>query len=137
MFMPDAFPICPTDGVPMDGENVDADVRHGAVLDMTLAKTQQVASEVQRASEDLMVVNVVLEQEVPEEAQVGDLAQAIAHTSDLEKKLAQSAETLTQVNAALAREIEKRAEVTRRLAESEALVEALTGPDDTAGKAAS
>ena len=66
--MPDAFPICLTDGVPMDGENVDADVRHGAVLDLTLAKTQQVASEVQSASEDLMVVNVVLEQEVPEEA---------------------------------------------------------------------
>jgi phage-related minor tail protein len=73
---------------------------------------------------------------VPEEAQVGDVAQAIAQTGELEKKLAQSAETLAQVNAALALEIEKRVEVTRRLEKSEALVDALLGSDDPEGEVA-
>lgn len=77
-------------------------------LDQTLEKTETVAAEVQRAADDLAVVNTVLEQELPDDVQVGDVAQAIEHTGRLEKKLAQSAEALAEVNAALSQEIEKR-----------------------------
>ncbi|MBB1602416.1 hypothetical protein [Variovorax sp. UMC13] len=80
-----------------------------APLDRTLKKNQAIAAEVQSASEDLAVVATVLEQELPDHVQVGDVAQAIEHANQLEKQLAQSAQELTKVNEALAKEVEKRA----------------------------
>lgn len=94
-------------------------------LERTLEKTEAVAADVQRASDNLAVVNTVLEQELPEEMQVGDVAQAIEHTSQLEQKLAKSAETLAEVNAALNEEIEKRLEITAQRDESLAEAEEL------------
>jgi hypothetical protein len=94
-------------------------------LARTLQKTEQVTTEVQRASDNLAIVSTVLEHELPDEVQVGEVAQAIEHTSQLEKKLAQSAETLIEVNAALDAEIEKRLEVTAQRDESQALAETL------------
>ncbi|QOF81650.1 hypothetical protein [Variovorax sp. 38R] len=94
-------------------------------LDKTLKKSEQVAAEVQRASDNLAVVSTVLEQELPDEVQVGEVAQAIEHTSQLEEKLAQSAEKLAEVNAALSKEIEKHLEVTAERDESQALAEKL------------
>lgn len=80
-----------------------------AQLDRTLKKNQAIAAEVQSASEDLAVVATVLEQELPDHVQVGDVAQAIEHANQLEKQLAQSAQALAKVNEALAHEVEKRA----------------------------
>lgn len=94
-------------------------------LDKTLKKSEQVATDVQNASDNLAVVSTVLEQELPQEVQVGEVAQAIEHTSQLEEKLAQSAEKLAEVNAALSEEIEKRLEVTAERNESQALAEEL------------
>jgi methyl-accepting chemotaxis protein len=94
-------------------------------LDRTLQKSEQVAADVQRASDNLAVVNTVLEQELPDEVQVGEVAQAIEHTSQLEQKLAKSAEKLAEVNAALSEEIEKRLEATAERDESLALAEEL------------
>ncbi len=88
--------------------------RAAAQLDRTLGKTEAVAADVQRASEDLAVINTVLEQELPKDVQVGEVAQAIEHTGQLEKKLAASAQQLAEVNAALAHEIEKRNEATEQ-----------------------
>jgi hypothetical protein len=87
-------------------------------LEQTLEKTEAVAADVQRASDNLAVVNTVLEQGLPEEVQVGDVAQAIEHTSQLEEKLAKSAETLSE-------EIEKRLEATAERDESQAQAEEL------------
>ena len=94
-------------------------------LEQTLEKTEAVAADVQRASDNLAVVNTVLEQELPVEIQVGEVAQAIEHTSQLEEKLAKSAEKLAEVNAALSEEIEKRLEATAERDESQALAEKL------------
>ncbi|QFZ85598.1 MULTISPECIES: hypothetical protein [Variovorax] len=94
-------------------------------LDKTLKKSEQVAADVQSASDDLAVVSTVLEQELPDDVQVGEVAQAIEHTSQLEEKLAQSAEKLAEVNAALSEEIEKRIEATAERNESQALAEQL------------
>lgn len=94
-------------------------------LDRTLEKNTAVADEVQRAAQDLSIVNAVLEQELPDAVQVGDVAQAIAHTNELEEKLAKSAEKLAEVNAALATEIEKRIEAVEERDESRALVKKL------------
>jgi hypothetical protein len=94
-------------------------------LDKTLKKSEEVAADVQRASDNLAVVNTVLEQELPDEVQVGEVAQAIEQTGQLEQKLAKSAEKLAEVNAALSEEIEKRREVTAERDESQALAEEL------------
>jgi hypothetical protein len=99
-------------------------------LDQSAGKTREVAADVKRASEDLLVINTVLEQELPDELQVGDVAQAIEHTGHLEKKLAQSAESLAEVHAALEEEIEKRKKVTAQRDASRALVERLSANDD-------
>ena len=77
-------------------------------LDRTLAKNEEVAADVQGASDHLSVVATVLEQELPDSVQVGEVAQAIEHANELEKKLARSAQALNEVNEALASEIEKR-----------------------------
>jgi chromosome condensin MukBEF ATPase and DNA-binding subunit MukB len=73
-------------------------------LEQTLEKTEAVAADVQRASDNLAVVNTVLEQGLPEEVQVGDVA---------------------EVNAALSEEIEKRLEATAERDESQAQAEEL------------
>ncbi|MDP9991446.1 DNA repair exonuclease SbcCD ATPase subunit [Variovorax boronicumulans] len=94
-------------------------------LDRTLQKSEEVAADVQRASDNLAVVSTVLEQELPDEIQVGEVAQAIEHTNQLEEKLAKSAEKLAEVNAALSEEIEKRLEATAERDASQALAEKL------------
>lgn len=99
--------------------------RASASLDQTLDKTEAVAADVQRASDNLAVINTVLEQELPDDIQVGEVAQAIEHTGQLEKKLAQSAETLAEVNAALTQEIERRVEVTAERDENQAMIDKL------------
>ncbi|MDM0013359.1 hypothetical protein QTH87_13025 [Variovorax sp. J22P168] len=101
-------------------------------LDHSAGTTRTVAADVKRASEDLLVINTVLEQELPEELQVGDVAQAIEHTGHLEKKLAESAESLAQVHEALEQEIEKRKKVTAQRDASQALVEKLSTNDPSA-----
>ena len=118
----------------MVGENSSAFDGTEAVLERTLEKTGKVAADVRRASHNLLVVNTVLAQELPEGVQVGDVAQAIAHTSELEKKLAKSAEMLAQANATLAQEIEKRMEVTEQLDQSQALVQKLGGSASGSGE---
>jgi hypothetical protein len=96
-------------------------------LDRTLEKSEQVAADVQRASDNLAVVNTVLEQELPEEVQVGEVAQAIEHTNQLEEKLA-------EVNEALSKEIKKRREVTAERDESQAQAEKLKARIRTQGQ---
>lgn len=96
------------------------------MLARTLAKTQAVAADVQRAAEDLAVVGAVLEQELPTNVQVGDVALAIAHTGEVEQKLAESAQKLGEVREALDLEVKRRLAVTKERDESEAKLEALT-----------
>ena len=86
------------------------------VLGTTLRKTEALTLEVQRASDDLAIVHTVLEHELPSEIQVGEVAQALQHTGQLEEKLAQSAGELIEVNAVLAEEIEKRKNAEAQLA---------------------
>lgn len=77
-------------------------------LQDTLGKTEAITADVKRASDQLAVVNTVLEQSLPPELQVGDVAQAITHTEQLEKKLAKSVKALTEVSTALEAEIRNR-----------------------------
>ncbi len=90
-------------------------------------KTQAVKEEIERASDHAAVIGTVLAQELPDEVQVGDVAQAIVQTEELEQKLVESAATLADVSAELGREIKKRRKVTKELDKSRARVDQLSG----------
>ena len=93
----------------------------------THRKTKVVEAEIQRASDHAAVIGTVLAQELPGEVQVGEVAQAIEQTEQLEQKLAESAATLADVSAELGREIKKRRKVTEKLNKTQARVERLSG----------
>lgn len=105
------------------------------VLQTTLDKTEAAAAEVHSASLHAQVIGTVLTEELPDEVQVAEVAQAIEQTGELTQKLAATADTLADVSAALEDEIEKRRAVTEALAESEAMVEKLAAEAGAAGKA--
>ncbi len=96
-------------------------------LEKAHEKTKAVDAEIVRASDQAGVIGAVLAQELPGELQVGDVAQAIEQTEDLEQKLAESAAALADVSAELRREIKKRRQVTEKLNKSQARVGRMSG----------
>ena len=103
----------------------------------TVDKTGAVAADIQSAASQVGVIGTVLAQELPDELQVGEVAQALEQTEELEHKLTESAETLAEVTAALEHEVQRRREADAKLTRSRAQVEALTTqvqslPDKTA-----
>ena len=96
-------------------------------LDVAYDKTKAVEVEIRKASDHAAVIGTVLAQKLPDEVQVGEVAQAIDQTEDLEQKLAESAATLAKVSAELGREIKKRRHVSEALDKSEARVAQLSG----------
>ena len=99
--------------------------RRSTPLEHTLNTTQTVTADVRHASDHLSVINTVLEQGLPEEVQVGDVAQAIDQTDELKDQLAQSADALEEVNAALEEEVRKRKKVVEKLDATQAQVKKL------------
>ncbi len=97
----------------------------GGDLEAPLQKTQAVTCDLQKAADHAMVIGSVLEKELPEDVQVGEVAQALDQTEELKTKLAESAETLTEVSAELEQEIAKRRAVTKQLGASRAQVDEL------------
>lgn len=90
-------------------------------------KARAVKTEIQKASDHVGVIGTVLSQELPDAVQVGEVAQAIDQTAELEQKLAESAATLADVSAELGREISKRKKVTKELDKSRKRVKKLSG----------
>ncbi len=95
-------------------------------LQDTLDKTSAVAADIQSAASQVGVIGAVLAQELPDELQVGEVAQALEQTGELEHKLAESAETLADVTAALEHETQKRHEADDKLERSRAQVKELS-----------
>lgn len=95
-------------------------------LQVVHEKTKAVEADILRASDHAAVIGTVLSQQLPDEVQVGEVAQAIEQTEELEQKLVESAATLADVSAELGREIEKRRKVTKKLSQSRARVDALS-----------
>ena len=89
-------------------------------------KTKAVQVDVQTASDHVSVIGTVLATELPEEVQVGEVAQAIDQTTELEQKLAKSAATLAEVSVKLGREIRKRRKVSEELYKTRAQVKKLS-----------
>ena len=56
-------------------------------LQVVHEKTKAVEDEIRRASDQVAVIGTVLAQQLPDDVQVGDVAQAIEQTEELEQKL--------------------------------------------------
>ena len=89
-------------------------------LALAVEQNETIQEAVEQSATELVVINAVLKQEVPEEVQTGDVAQALRKTDELESRIQTSAEELARVNDVLKQEIGERAELERQLAQTEA-----------------
>jgi C4-dicarboxylate-specific signal transduction histidine kinase len=85
-----------------------------------LDQNEAVKETVEQSANELLVINAVLKQELPNEVQDGEVAQALRKTDELENRIHESAEDLAQVNRVLAQEIDERAGLERELARTKA-----------------
>jgi C4-dicarboxylate-specific signal transduction histidine kinase len=70
---------------------------------------------VKQSADELLVINAVLKQGIPDHAQTGDVAQALENTEAIEEKIQTSAEDLAKVNKLLEHEIDERIDLEREL----------------------
>ena len=89
-------------------------------LARALEQNEAATDAVQKSVDDLMVINAVLKQEIPKHVQVGDVAQALQKTDELEVKIQDTAQELALVNEALSHEIAERGELEDELRETKA-----------------
>ncbi len=85
-------------------------------LEQALDQSEIVRDTVEQSAAELLVINTVLKQELPDHVQTGEVAQALEKTDKLETRIQESAEDLAQVNQALEQEISERAQLERELA---------------------
>lgn len=89
-------------------------------LARALDQNETVKEAVEQSADELLVINTVLKQEIPDHVQTGEVAQALQKTDELETKINDAAQELAQVNEALAQEIDERADLERELAATKA-----------------
>lgn len=92
----------------------------GRALDQNAAAKEAV----EQSAAELVVIHAVLKQEIPDDVQTGDVAQALQRTDALEVKINDAAQDLAQVNEVLVQEIDQRMALERELAETKAALEA-------------
>ncbi|WP_295521848.1 hypothetical protein [uncultured Pseudacidovorax sp.] len=77
-------------------------------LERTIDQAKAVAAEIRQAADNLAVVNTVLEEVLPDHVQVGEVAQALDQSGQVEEQINRSAEVLDALEAAQS-EVEKKA----------------------------
>ncbi|MES2685752.1 MAG: hypothetical protein V4706_02960 [Pseudomonadota bacterium] len=94
-----------------------------------LDQNDAVRETVKQSADELLVINTVLKQEIPDHAQTGEVVQALQRTDELESRIQESVEDLAEVNQLLEQEIDERAGLERELAATKAaLAEARDQP---------
>lgn len=91
-----------------------------ASLKQALDKNKAIQNLVEHSADELSLVNVVLEQEVPHSARTGEVTLALQKTCELEDRMQTSADELAQVNYSLKQEIIAREHLERELASTQA-----------------
>lgn len=85
-------------------------------LARALDQNENAQEVVEQSASELVVINAVLKQELPDDTKVGEVSQALVKTDELETRISETAQDLAAVNKVLADEIEKRADLERELA---------------------
>jgi chromosome segregation ATPase len=86
-----------------------------------------IQEKVEQSAQELLVINAVLKQEIPDHVQTGEVAQALEKSDALEEQIQESADELAEVNQALEQQIGERVELERELAETKAALLDATG----------
>lgn len=89
-------------------------------LARALDQNETVRDVVEQSAAELVVINAVLKQEIPDHVQVDEVAQALLKTDELEARITETAQDLAEVNEVLAQEIDQRADLERELAVTKA-----------------
>ncbi|MES2509183.1 MAG: hypothetical protein V4625_04600 [Pseudomonadota bacterium] len=92
-------------------------------LARALDQNENAQEVVEQSAAELVVINAVLKQELPDDTQVGEVAQALLKTDELETRITETAQELAGVNEVLAQEIDARADLERELAATKAKLE--------------
>ncbi|MES2188659.1 MAG: hypothetical protein V4454_00940 [Pseudomonadota bacterium] len=92
-------------------------------LARALDQNETVKDVVEQSAAELVVINAVLKQEIPDHIQVDEVAQALLKTDELETRITETAQDLAEVNEVLAQEIDQRADLERELAVTKAQLE--------------
>ena len=85
----------------MTEEPKQAPAKSPADLERAIEEVKEVAAEIRDAADHLQVVNTVLQDQLPDAVQVGEVAQALEQSETVEKNIAKSADSLDAVNTAL------------------------------------
>ncbi|APW40596.1 hypothetical protein RD110_09790 [Rhodoferax koreense] len=85
-----------------------------------LNQTVEVKDKIVGVGDELLIVNTVLKQEIPEKLQTGEVAQALDKHEELESIVQECVEDLVEVNEALEEEVARRRRLERQLAQSQA-----------------
>ena len=87
---------------------------------------------IEQSAAELVIINAVLKQELPDHVQSDDVAMALEKNDALETRIQETASDLAEVNEALNLEITERAKLERELqATKDALAEATGEPPKT------
>jgi hypothetical protein len=84
-------------------------------LVQALQQNDQVEESVKQSADELMLVNAVLQSEVPNRAHSEDVAVALQKVEDINEVMQESAQDLAAVNQLLAEEIDERIHLERKL----------------------
>lgn len=96
-------------------------------LKRALEKSEAAKELVEQTAHELFVINAVLKQEIPDDVQTGEVAQALQKSDALESQMLDSTADLAQVNEALEHEIVQREGLERELAATKAALAAAGG----------
>lgn len=88
-------------------------------LTQTLNQTIEVKEKIVGVGDELLIVNTVLKQEIPEKLQTGEVAQALDKHEELETIVQECVGDLAEVNEALEEEVARRRRLERQLAQSQ------------------
>ena len=89
-------------------------------LAQALDRNEAVQETVRQSADELLVINAVLKQELPDHVQTGEVAEALQKTDEIESRINESAADLAHVNQLLEQEIDERADVERELSATKA-----------------
>lgn len=89
-------------------------------LARALEQNETALGSVEQSAAELVVINAVLKQEIPDDVQIGDVAQALQKTDELETRISDATQDLAQVNELLSLELVARVSLERELASAKA-----------------
>lgn len=98
-------------------------ISQSSQLERVLDQNEAVKDTVEKSANELCVIHAVLQQEVPDHAQTGDVALALKKAQHVEARIQEAADELAEVNQILREELGAREVLEQKLASTRAALE--------------